>query len=66
MIEAYNQLFPVWGLEMGVILQLWEAVREASWSKSRVTLLHEEDLGIDTARLTGLDSTLAQTDRNKL
>lgn len=61
-LEAYNQLFPGWGLEMGVMLQFWEAVGEASWSKPGVTLLRKEDLGIDAARLTGLDTTLAQID----
>lgn len=65
-LEAYNQLFPAWGLEMGVMLQFWEAVGEASWSKPGVSLLHKEDLGIDAARLTGVDMALAQIDWTKL
>lgn len=63
-LEAYNQLFPAWGLEMGVMLQSWEAVGEASWSKPGVMLLRKDDLGIDTAQLTGLDTAFAQVDWN--
>jgi hypothetical protein len=65
-LEAYNELFPAWGLEMGVMLQFWEAVGDASWSRPGATLLRKQDLGIDTARFTGLDAAWAQIDWKKL
>ncbi|EAW12223.1 NmrA/HSCARG family protein [Aspergillus clavatus NRRL 1] len=59
-VEAYNKLFPDWGLEMGAMLKFWEELREASWKKPGVTPLRKEDLGIDVSRLTGLEAAIAQ------
>ncbi|KAL3442799.1 hypothetical protein BJX65DRAFT_321076 [Aspergillus insuetus] len=65
-LDAYNALFPAWGLEMGVMLQFWEDARERSWSKAGVEVLQKEELGIDFSRLTGLEAALGQVNWNSL
>ncbi|KAL5341435.1 hypothetical protein BJX70DRAFT_358784 [Aspergillus crustosus] len=61
-LETFDKLFPAWGLEMGVMLQYWEAVGAKSWSKPGVSVLKKEDLGIDASRLVGFDDALVKID----
>ena len=43
-LEAFDRLWPMWGLEMGSMLKMWEELGERSWSgEDAVT---REDLGI--------------------
>lgn len=57
-VEEYDQLFPNWGQEMGVMLQFWEEAGNKSWSKKGVTPLRKEDLDIAPSSLVGLEATL--------
>ncbi|KAL4879868.1 hypothetical protein BJY04DRAFT_228793 [Aspergillus karnatakaensis] len=61
-LEVYDQLYPGWGAEIGVMLQFWEAVGARSWSKTGETILTKEDLGIDESQLVGLDAAIAEID----
>ncbi|KAL4868455.1 hypothetical protein BDV12DRAFT_197326 [Aspergillus spectabilis] len=41
-LNAYDKLFPSWGLDTGVMLQFWEAAGAKSWSKASVTIAEGE------------------------
>lgn len=57
--KAYNQLWGIWSEEMGIMMQLWAAVREKSWSGVD-RLLTRDDLGIKLDQLTGVESAFAE------
>lgn len=44
-LEHYNNLWPKWGHEIGLMLQFWETAREKSWSADE-PVLSKEDLNI--------------------
>lgn len=58
-LEAFNEVWPMWGHEMGVMMKFWEDERENSWSGE--TLLTKEDLGIKSG-LVGVEQGFKNVD----
>ncbi|KAK3902311.1 hypothetical protein C8A05DRAFT_44249 [Staphylotrichum tortipilum] len=45
--EAFRELWPLWGEEMGVMMELWDEFRERSWTDAEGReVLTKEDLGV--------------------
>ena len=59
-LEEYDSIWPNWGREMGVMMQLWEEVGEKSWSGESV--LTKEDLGIQNEKFVGIEETFKSMD----
>lgn len=45
-IKAYDEIWPKWGKEMGLMLKFWEIAGEKSWSKEGEDVVTKEDLGL--------------------
>ncbi len=46
--EAFRELWPLWGEEMGVMMELWDEFRERSWTDAEGReVLTKEDLGVE-------------------
>jgi hypothetical protein len=61
-LEDFNNLFPDWGLEMGLNLKMWEDEGDNSWDGE--TLIGREELGIKSSDLVDLRTTLTAIDWN--
>jgi hypothetical protein len=61
-LEEFNTLWPMWGLEMGEMLKMWEALGASSWGGEEV--LTKEDLGI--TGLVGLEEAFGKMDWNAI
>jgi hypothetical protein len=44
-LEAYDNIWPLWGHEMSVMMKFWEEEKDRSWSGE--VILTKEDLGIE-------------------
>jgi hypothetical protein len=58
-LEAFNDVWPMWGHEMGVMMKFWEEMQEESWSGEVV--LTKEDLGIKSG-LVGAEQSFKNVD----
>jgi len=58
-VEAYDRLWPAWGKEMGIMLKMWEDLKENSWGGEEVVT--KEDLEI-TQPLTGMEAWVKSAD----
>lgn len=56
-LEAYEQLWPGWGLVEGVMLQFYTEFRETSWTTDDV-LLTADDLDIQKGELVGVKEAI--------
>jgi hypothetical protein len=43
-LDAYSDIWPDWGMEMGSMMKMWDELREKSWPETGV--LNWDDLGI--------------------
>lgn len=58
--EEYDKLFPLWGTEMGLMLQFWEWAGEKSWS-GEPHVLTAADLGVE-GELVNTEKAFGLTD----
>ncbi|KAL2851920.1 NAD(P)-binding protein [Aspergillus pseudoustus] len=58
-LDHYDNLWPKWGREVGLMLQFWDYARERSWI-AEDTVLKKEDLGI--SGLVGMKEVFAGID----
>ena len=63
-LEEYDAVWPNWGNEMGVMMQLWEEVGDKSWSGESV--LTKDDLGIQNEKFVGIEETFKSMDWNAI
>jgi hypothetical protein len=43
-LEEFDQVWPMWGQEMGIMMKFWEEAKEKSWSGEEI--LTADDLGV--------------------
>lgn len=60
-LEDYNNVWPVWGLEMGIMLKLWDEITDKSWTDEG-GVVTKDDLRIDTKNLAGFKGAMAEMD----
>ncbi|KFY94561.1 hypothetical protein V500_03158 [Pseudogymnoascus sp. VKM F-4518 (FW-2643)] len=58
-LKGFDRLWPMWGIEMGSMLKMWEDLGAKSWSGEKVVT--KEDLGI-TQPLTSLEAWFKAAD----
>jgi hypothetical protein len=58
-LENFDNVWPKWGHELGIMMQFWEEYGENSWSAEEV--LTSEDLGVK-GPLVGIKETFENTD----
>jgi hypothetical protein len=59
-LEEFNNVWPNWGHEMGVMMKLWEEVGDKSWSGE--DYLTKEDLGIAGEKFSTIAETFKEMD----
>jgi hypothetical protein len=52
-LEDFDRVWPMWGMEMGIMLKFWDEAKEQSWSGEE-GILEAKDLGVRTEELVGL------------
>lgn len=45
-LEEYDAIWPKWGMELGIMFQFWDDVRERSWSSDE-RILTKKDLKVE-------------------
>jgi hypothetical protein len=63
-LEEYNNIWPMWGQEMGVMMKFWEEVGDKSWSGE--DFLTKEDLGIQNEKFATIGQTFKEMDWNAI
>lgn len=58
-LAEYDRLWPMWGQEMGIMMEFWGEYKDKSWSGE--DLLTKEDLGL-TEKLVSTEEALASFD----
>lgn len=58
-LEAFDSVFPMWGHEMGIMMQFWDKLQAQSWSGEEY--LTKEDLEI-TEEFVGIDEAFKTLD----
>jgi hypothetical protein len=58
-LKSFDNVWPKWGHELGIMMQFWEEYGENSWSGEEV--LTSEDLGVK-GPLVGIKETFENTD----
>lgn len=54
--EAYRDIWPLWGEEIGLMMEFWDSFRERSWTEpSGARVLGKEDLGLADTAFQGLE-----------
>ena len=56
-LEDFSDLWPIWGVEIGMMLQMWDELRESSWS-GEDTILTKADLGLQATRFVSVKDAL--------
>lgn len=63
-IEEFDNVWPAWGKEMGVMMAFWGEYKEASWSGQDV--LTRKDLALDESKLVGIEAAYKAQDWSSL
>jgi len=45
--KAFNEVWPLWAEEMGVMMEFWDEFREKSWTDAEAEIVTAKDLGIE-------------------
>lgn len=64
-LEDFNAVWPMWGMEMGVMMKMWDEVKEKSWSGEE-GILTKEDLGLNGVDFVGAKAVMKKMDWNAL
>jgi hypothetical protein len=59
-LEEYDNVWPRWGKEMGVMMQFWNEYKEKSWSGHE--LLTTKELGLEAVNFVGIEETYKAMD----
>ncbi|KAI9770840.1 MAG: hypothetical protein M1839_003035 [Geoglossum umbratile] len=59
-LEDFDRVWPVWGLEMGVMMKFWEEYGENAWSGEEI--VRKGDLGIKDDELVGSKEAISRID----
>jgi len=62
-LEHFSDLWPMWGTEMGIMMKMWDEVKDKAWS-GEPGLLTKDDLGISVEKLglVGNKGAMAEMD----
>jgi hypothetical protein len=60
--EAWDKLWPMWGHEMGVMMEFWNAAQDKSWSSDDQEVVTKKELGIADRELVGSKEAFAAMD----
>ena len=64
-LEDFSSIWPMWGLEMGVMMKMWDEVKEKSWSGEE-GILTKDDLGLTGTDFVGVKGALKEMDWSAL
>ena len=64
-LDDFSNVWPMWALEMGLMMVMWDEVKEKSWS-GEPGVLTRDDLGISAENLVSTKKALAEMDWNAL
>lgn len=64
-LDDYSDVWPGFGLEMGIMMALWDELGDKSWSGEEGMITREE-LGIKVENLTTLKDAFKEMDWNAL
>lgn len=64
-LEDYNSVWPAWGLEMGVMMQMWDELGERTWT-GEDGILTRDDLGLSAVNFVGFKGAVAEMDWDAL
>jgi NmrA-like family len=59
-LEEFDRVWPVWGREMGLMLEFWDEAKEKSWSGEDI--IGAEELGVDVGSLVGVEEAFRRVD----
>ena len=59
-LEEFDNVWPMWGHEMGVMMKFWEEVGDKSWSGE--DFLTKKELGIEGEKFTNIEETFKGMD----
>jgi hypothetical protein len=58
-LEDFSEVWPMWGEEMGIMMKMWDELKDQSWS-GEPEILNKDDLGISAEKLGGFKEALAE------
>ena len=64
-LKEYNDVWPMWGHNVGSMLEAWNEAREKSWSGEEV-ILTKGDLGLEGSKFVGVKEAFGNMDWEKL
>ena len=64
-LDEYSAVWPMWGLEMGVMLAAWNELRDRSWT-GEDEILTSRELGLAGVKFPGVKETYAKMDWSQL
>ena len=60
-LEDFDRVWPMWGMEMGLMLKFWDEARDKSWSGEE-GIIGAKELGIKESELVGLKEAFVKLD----
>ncbi|KND89128.1 NmrA-like family domain-containing protein 1 [Tolypocladium ophioglossoides CBS 100239] len=60
-LDDFSNVWPIWGLEMGAMMEMWDELKERTWS-GEDGILTKDDLGVSTENLVGFKGAVAEMD----
>jgi hypothetical protein len=60
--EAWDKLWPLWGAEMGVMMEFWNDVQDRSWTSNDQEVITKKELGIKDSELVFPKEAFASMD----
>jgi len=59
-LDEFDKVWPVWGREMGLMLEFWDDAKDESWSGE--SIIGAEELGVDVGSLVGVEEAFREVD----
>ena len=60
--DAWDKLWPLWGAEMGVMMEFWNDAQDKSWSSTEQDVITKTELGIKDNELVFAKEAFASMD----
>lgn len=64
-LDQFSEIWPGWGLEMGVMMKMWDELRDKSWS-GEDALITAQDLGLQNTTFASVKDGYARMDWDAL